>query len=76
MSDAFANLISDARRFFAELQADNTKDWFEANKARYTNTIRKPAEALGEVMAAELGRLAGYVLEAKVYRVNRDVRFS
>ena len=76
MNDAFATLIPDARRFFAELQANNTKDWFEANKPRYTDRVRKPAEALGEVMAAELGRLTGRTLSSKVYRINRDVRFS
>ena len=76
MPHAFANLIPDARRFFAELQADKTKDWFEANKARYAQQVRKPAEALGEVMAAELGRVADSTFTAKVYRINRDVRFS
>lgn len=76
MSDPFAQLIPEARAFFAELQANNTKDWFDAHKARYTDRIRKPAEALGEVMAAELGRLTGRVLQPKVYRINRDVRFS
>jgi uncharacterized protein (TIGR02453 family) len=76
MSDAFANLIPDARRFFAELQGNNSRDWFEANKARYTKTIRKPAEALAEVMAADFGRLTGRKLSSKVYRINRDVRFS
>ena len=76
MTHAFANLIPDARRFFAELQADNTNDWFEANKARYAQQVRKPAEALGEVMAAELGRVADSTFTAKVYRINRDVRFS
>jgi uncharacterized protein (TIGR02453 family) len=76
MSDPFAHLIPEARQFFAALQADNTKDWFEANKARYIDSIRKPAEALGEVMAAELGRMTGRILSAKVYRINRDVRFS
>ena len=76
MTDAFAQLIPDARRFFAELQADNTKDWFDANKARYTDTIRKPAEALGQVMAAELNRMTGRTLQPKIYRINRDVRFS
>lgn len=76
MSDPFANLIPDARAFFAELQADNSKDWFDAYKARYTDRIRKPAEALGAVMAAELGRLTGRTLASKVYRINRDVRFS
>lgn len=76
MSDAFAQLIPDARQFFAALQADNTKDWFDAHKAHYTDRIRKPAEALGEVMGVELGRLIGRALSPKVYRINRDVRFS
>ncbi len=76
MIDPFANLIPDARQFFAELQADNTKDWFDANRSRHADTIRKPAEALGEVMAADLGRLTGRALSPKVYRINRDVRFS
>jgi uncharacterized protein (TIGR02453 family) len=76
MSDPFANLIPEARAFFAALQADNSKDWFDAQKARYTDRIRKPGEALGEVMAAELGRLTGRALQPKVYRINRDVRFS
>jgi uncharacterized protein (TIGR02453 family) len=76
MSDAFTHLISDASQFFTELQADNSKDWFEAHKARYTERIRKPAEALSAVMAAELDRLTGRVLSPKVFRINRDVRFS
>jgi uncharacterized protein (TIGR02453 family) len=76
MSDPFATLIPEARAFFAALQADNSKDWFDAHKARYTDRIRKPAEALGEVMAAELARLTGRPLAPKVYRINRDVRFS
>jgi uncharacterized protein (TIGR02453 family) len=76
MSDPFAHLIPEARAFFAELQADNSKDWFDAHKARYTDRIRKPAEALSEVMAAELARLTRRTLAPKVYRINRDVRFS
>lgn len=69
MSDPCAHLIPEARQFFVALQAENTKDWFEANKSRYTNSIRKPAEALGEVMAAELGRMTGRTLSAKIYRI-------
>jgi uncharacterized protein (TIGR02453 family) len=76
MSDPFATLIPEARQFFAALQADNSKDWFDAHKPRYTDRIRKPAETLGAVMAAELGRLTGRTLAPKVYRINRDVRFS
>lgn len=76
MSDPFAPLVPEARTFFADLQANNTKEWFETHKARHADRIRKPAEALGAVMAAELGRLTGRALQPKVYRINRDVRFS
>jgi len=43
MTDPFATLIPDAQRFFRALQVDNTKAWFDAHKAQYTDTIRKPA---------------------------------
>jgi len=76
MSDAFSQLIPNAQQFFAALHADNTKDWFETHKSQYTDHIRKPAEVLGEMMAVELGRLTGRAMSPKVYRINRDVRFS
>lgn len=76
MTAPFANLITDARSFFAELRQNNTKDWFDAQKARYTDQIRKPAEALADILTEDLGRLTGRRLTPKVYRINRDVRFS
>lgn len=76
MTDPFANLIPDARAFFAELAAHNTKDWFDANRTRHAEQVRKPAEALAEILSEDLGRLTGRRLVPKVYRVNRDVRFS
>lgn len=76
MTAPFANLIPDARSFFAELRQNNTKDWFDAQKARYTDQIRKPAEALAEVLTEDFSRLTGRRLTPKVYRINRDTRFS
>lgn len=76
MTDAFASFVPEARHFFAELEANNSKAWFEANKARYTDCVRKPAEALGTVMAAELGHLTKRSFVPRLYRINRDVRFA
>lgn len=76
MIDPFANLIPDARVFFTELAANNSKDWFETHKAHYAARIRKPAEALADMLADDFGRLTGRRLTPKVYRINRDVRFS
>lgn len=58
-----------ATQFFADLAADNTREWWLANKARYDTEVRGPLEALLEDLAAEFG-------EAKVFRPNRDTRFS
>lgn len=76
MTAPFANLIPDARAFFAELAQNNSKDWFDTHKARYTDRIRKPAEALADILTEDFGRLTGRRLTPKVYRINRDVRFS
>lgn len=76
MNAPFANLIPDARSFLAELGQNNRKDWFEANKARYTDQIRKPAEALADLLTADFGRMTGRALTPKIHRIHRDVRFS
>ena len=76
MSDGFDALIGDARRFFAELAANNRKDWFEPRKAHYIETIRKPAEWMADLVAENLARLTGVAQTPKVFRIHRDVRFS
>src|SRR5215470_11178237 len=58
-----------APRFFDELAENNTRDWWQANKARYESEVRAPLEYLLDDLAGEFG-------EAKVFRPNRDTRFS
>jgi uncharacterized protein (TIGR02453 family) len=58
-----------AVRFFEELAADNTREWWHAHRARYDSDVRGPLELLLEDLAPEFG-------EAKVFRPNRDTRFS
>jgi uncharacterized protein (TIGR02453 family) len=60
---------ADAVAFYAELEADNTKNWWTANKERYDRSVREPVEALTEALAEEFG-------EARIFRPYRDVRFS
>lgn len=55
--------------FYEELAANNTRDWWQANKPRYEREVRAPLEHLLEDLRAEFG-------EAKVFRPNRDTRFS
>lgn len=65
----FAGFHPDAPRFYAELADDNTRDWWQANKARYAETVRGPVERLADVLGAEFGPV-------KIFRPHRDVRFS
>lgn len=55
--------------FFTELQADNSKAFWQANKHRYEHDVRLPVRALLDDLADEFGAL-------RVFRPNRDVRFS
>jgi uncharacterized protein (TIGR02453 family) len=57
----------DALAFLEELEADNDRDWFHANRARYEAHVAGPARALGADLAA-FG-------PAKVFRPFNDVRF-
>jgi uncharacterized protein (TIGR02453 family) len=76
MADGFEGMIAEARDFFTRLRADNTRDFFEANKATYTDRIRKPAELLADLFAEDLARATGAAHGPKVFRIHRDVRFS
>lgn len=76
MADGFELLVDDARAFFRELEANNTRDWFEPRKAHYARAIRQPAELLCGLVAEDIARMTGEPHGGKVYRIHRDVRFS
>ncbi len=76
MSRNFDTLIPDARSFLSELADNNSRDWFAANKPRYEAQLKQPALALLEQVAAQWGAETGQPLKPKLFRANRDVRFS
>lgn len=51
------------------LVADNSREYWQANKAVYEADVRAPLEALAGELTPEFG-------EPKVFRPNRDLRFS
>ena len=59
----------DAVDFFAELELNNDRTWWTANKGRWQASVREPMERLCDGLADEFG-------EAKLFRPYRDVRFS
>jgi uncharacterized protein (TIGR02453 family) len=68
----FAGFPPEAFRFYAALADDhnNARPWFDANRDTYERAVRTPMEAL-LARAADDGWGDG-----KVFRPNRDVRFS
>src|SRR6202158_2208693 len=61
-----------ALQFFHGLKRDNSKAYFEAHRSVYEEQVRQPIEAL----LSELERDLGTDVEVKVFRLNRDLRFS
>lgn len=76
MTDPFADLVADARAFLSELAAQNSRAWFDAEKPRYEARLKTPAILLMEKVAADIRRDCGVVLRPKLFRPQRDVRFS
>ncbi len=79
MADFFAQQTFD---FLKELAANNNRDWFSDNKARYERDVREPALAFIRAMQPELARFAPHftAIDKKVggslMRVYRDIRYS
>ncbi len=65
----FTGFPPEAITFYEGLERDNTRDYWQAHKQTYADAVRAPLEALLDDLAGEFG-------EAKVFRPNRDVRFS
>lgn len=66
-------------KFFRGLAKNNSKTWFEANRERYENEVKKPFAAFVEQMIARIHAEDAEVrISAKeaIFRINRDIRFS
>ncbi len=60
---------ADAFAFYAELEQDNSRGWWTANRDRYAASVRAPLEALVAVVDERYRPL-------RMFRPHRDVRFS
>jgi uncharacterized protein (TIGR02453 family) len=67
---SFDGFPSETFSWFAGLEADNSKRYFEAHRATFERTVRGALEIMLEELADELGG------RVKMFRQHRDVRFS
>jgi len=58
-----------AFEFYAELERNNTREWFAEHRGTYEQAVRSPLEHLAALAEERYG-------PAKVFRPHRDVRFS
>lgn len=65
----FQGWPAEAIEFYEGLEADNTKAYWEQHRSEYESAVKAPMVALLEKLGSEFGK-------AKIFRPNRDVRFS
>lgn len=79
---AFKGFNREFFRFFDELARNNNRDWFTANKERYTREVVVPIGQFIEAIAPRLKSIsAEYVADPRphggsMFRIYRDTRFS
>lgn len=72
----------DGFKFLTELKNHNTKDWFEANRERYEDGLKRPGCQLIEDLSPELAKVSKHIRVdtrangGSLSRINRDTRFS
>jgi uncharacterized protein (TIGR02453 family) len=65
--------------FFIELSRNNNKEWFDRNRNRYEEVIKKPFTNLVDSLISELRnqeQLSDLLAKDCIFRINKDVRFS
>jgi uncharacterized protein (TIGR02453 family) len=68
-------------RFFTGLKRNNTRAWFEKNRAAYETFVLAPAKSFVVAMGARLRTVAPRIvavpqINKSIFRLNRDTRFS
>ena len=64
--------------FLRDLKANNDREWFAANKARYEQDLKAPALRLIQDFGEELPKISPHfrATPRSLYRIHRDTRFS
>ena len=75
----FKGFSPKAKNFFAELEQNNNREWFNENKDTYEKLIKEPSKDLVSSMA-QIFATNGIKYEAdskkSLFKIHRDIRFS
>lgn len=78
----FAGFDQKLVKFLKQLEKNNDREWFQANKSKYENDVLFPALAFIEAMAKPMGKISKRFkvvpkrMGGSLMRVYRDTRFS
>ncbi len=77
----FKGFPKESITFLEEIEVNNNKPWFEANKARFEKLIREPSKAFVVEMGEHIQALVPTInaepkVNGSLFRIYRDVRFS
>lgn len=70
---------NDFNRFFKDLAKNNNKEWFDADRKTYEQSVKEPFAAfVAEAIARIAKKDKAVAIEAKdaIFRINKDIRFS
>jgi len=82
MAEKFQGFPKDLFKFLKELAANNERDWFNANKDRYKQSVVAPMSAFISAMDGKLAKVSECFLAdprpngGSMFRIYRDTRFS
>lgn len=76
MADGFESFVKDSQQFLTDLAGNNTRDWFVGQKPRYDRELKVPAGHLLTALEGRLTALSGGAVKGKLFRPQRDLRFS
>src|ERR1051326_4058766 len=82
VAERFEGLPKDFFAFFRELKSHNERGWFEANKARFRDSVQAPMSAFIAAMAPHLHRVSRQFTAdprpngGSMFRIYRDIRFA
>lgn len=62
--------------FLENLRGNNNRDWFENNRQIYLAHVKQATQQFVSGLADLLEFETGYSIQHKIFRINRDLRFS
>ncbi|MBD3170362.1 MAG: DUF2461 family protein [candidate division Zixibacteria bacterium] len=64
-------------KFFEELEKNNNKKWFDANRQSYIDNVREPMKQLAEdIVVPVQSVLPDFQGKPRISRINNDIRFN